>query len=250
MPPSSQAPATVVAVSGSPLSGPNGHLRVGTAQREQALEVLRNAAADERISFDELEGRVPRALHATTRDDLAAVLADLLPTERVEEIVGGEPPLGEGPGYSWEDPLILESERWTELAVVGPWVVPPFLEVQTSIGGVRLDFTQATARSKVIDVVLMINDWGTATIVVPEGWGVDTEGVKVDNGQTAGLNSSVRTRPERGMPRLILRGNFAGSVVVRHPRWADRRALTKWERLGRPAPALALPPGPVGSGHV
>ena len=44
--------------------------------------------------------------------------------------------------------------------------------------------------------------------------------------------------------------NFAGSVVVRHPRWADRRALTKWERLGRPAPALALPPGPVGSGHV
>ena len=49
---------------------------------------------------------------------------------------------------------------------------------------------------------------------------------------------------------LILRGNFAGSVVVRHPRWADRRALTKWERLGRPAPALALPPGPVGSGHV
>ena len=86
--------------------------------------------------------------------------------------------------------------------------------------------------------------------VIGQGWGVDTEGVKVDNGQTAGLNSSVRTRPERGMPRLILRGNFAGSVVVRHPRWADRRALTKWERLGRPAPALALPPGPVGSGHV
>ena len=144
----------MVAVSGSPLSGPNGHLRVGTAQREQALEVLRNAAADERISFDELEGRVPRALHATTRDDLAAVLADLLPTERVEEIVGGEPPLGEGPGYSWEDPLILESERWTELAVVGPWVVPPFLEVNASKGPVLLDFQRAGMLTPVIDIVV------------------------------------------------------------------------------------------------
>lgn len=106
-------------------------------QREQALEVLRNAAAEERLTFEELEGRVPRALHATTRDDLTAVLTDLLSAERIEEIVGGEPPLGEGPGYSGEDPLVLESERWSELAVVGPWAVPPFLEVQTSIGGVR-----------------------------------------------------------------------------------------------------------------
>ncbi len=78
-----------------------------------------------------------RALHAITRDDLTAVLTDLLSAERIEEIVGGEPPLGEGPGYSGEDPLVLESERWSELAVVGPWMVPPFLEVQTSIGGVR-----------------------------------------------------------------------------------------------------------------
>lgn len=78
-----------------------------------------------------------RALHAITRDDLTAVLTDLLSAERIEEIVGGEPPLGEGPGYSGEDPLVLESERWSELAVVGPWAVPPFLEVQTSIGGVR-----------------------------------------------------------------------------------------------------------------
>lgn len=221
----------MVAVSGSPLSGPNGHLRVGTAQREQALEVLRNAAADERISFDELEGRVPRALHATTRDDLAAVLADLLPTERVEEIVGGEPPLGEGPGYSWEDPLILESERWTELAVVGPWVVPPFLEVQTSIGGVRLDFTQATARSKVIDVVLMINDWGTATIVVPEGWGVDTGGTQGEVGMMEARG--VRTRARPGMPRIILRGRTSGALRVRMTTPSDERRAARLIAKGR-----------------
>ncbi|WP_454226154.1 DUF1707 SHOCT-like domain-containing protein [Propioniciclava flava] len=61
MPPSWQATATVVLATDSPLSGSNGHLRVGTMQREQALEVLRNAAAEERLTFEELEGRVPRA---------------------------------------------------------------------------------------------------------------------------------------------------------------------------------------------
>ena len=55
------------------------HLRVGTSQRERALAEIRNAAADERITFDELEGRVPRALGAVTRADLASVLEDLLP---------------------------------------------------------------------------------------------------------------------------------------------------------------------------
>ncbi len=34
------------------------HLRVGTAQRERALEVIRNAAADERITFAGAVARV------------------------------------------------------------------------------------------------------------------------------------------------------------------------------------------------
>ena len=138
--------------------------------------------------------------------------------------------------------------RWDTVRQIGEWVLPPFMELVSGGGTIILNAIHASAFAPVTDIVL--TGKGGVRIVVPEGWGVDTEGVKVDNGQTAGLNSSVRTRPERGMPRLILRGNFAGSVVVRHPRWADRRALTKWERLGRPAPALALPPGPVGSGHV
>ena len=59
-------------MSTTPQPGPGRelHLRVGTAQRERALELIRNAAADERITFDELEGRVPRALGAVTRADL------------------------------------------------------------------------------------------------------------------------------------------------------------------------------------
>lgn len=56
----------------------DGHVRVGTVHRERALTELRNAAADDRITFDELDARVARALQAQTRDDLAGVLGDLL----------------------------------------------------------------------------------------------------------------------------------------------------------------------------
>lgn len=174
---------------------------------------------------------------AAQRDRAAAELRE----------AAADAPTGHGIGFEWEHPWVIET-RWDTVRQIGEWVLPPFMELVSGGGTIILNAIHASAFAPVTDIVL--TGKGGVRIVVPEGWGVDTEGVKVDNGQTAGLNSSVRTRPERGMPRLILRGNFAGSVVVRHPRWADRRALTKWERLGRPAPALALPPGPVGSGHV
>ena len=212
--------------------GTDGHLRIGTAQRELALEVLRNAAADERISFDELEGRVPRAVHAVTRADLAAVLDDLLPAARLAELVGSEAPIGEGPGYTWDDPLVLETTGWKEMVLAGPWVVPPFLEIHTSIGGVRLDFTDAEPRSKVIDVVLMVNDWGTTTVIVPEGWGVDTGFTQAEVGYVEARG--VRTRAQPGKPRVILRGRTSGQVKVRSATDADRRKTEKFLAKGRP----------------
>lgn len=208
------------------------HLRVGTAQRERALEVIRNAAADERITFDELEGRVPRALGAVTRADLVSVLEDLAPAAEVDAIVGLDAPIGEGPGYSWDDPLVLEGTGWKELVLAGPWIVPPFLEVHTSIGGVRLDFTDAEPRSKVIDLVLMVNDWGTTTIIVPEGWGVDTGATQAEVGYVEARG--VRTRAHAGKPRIILRGRTSGQVKVRSATDGDRRRSEKFLAKGRP----------------
>ena len=108
-------------MSTTPQPGPGRelHLRVGTAQRERALELIRNAAADERITFDELEGRVPRALGAVTCAGLVAVLEDLVPAAEVDAVVGLDAPIGEGPGYSWDDPLVLEGTGWKQLTVSG-----------------------------------------------------------------------------------------------------------------------------------
>lgn len=52
-------------------------LRVGHAERQQAIELVKAAYADGRLDRDELEDRAGRALSARTTSDLDAVLADL-----------------------------------------------------------------------------------------------------------------------------------------------------------------------------
>jgi putative transcriptional regulator len=54
-----------------------GHLRASYADREQAIEMLKAAFAQERLAKDELEVRVGQAFAAQTHAQLAAVTADI-----------------------------------------------------------------------------------------------------------------------------------------------------------------------------
>lgn len=55
----------------------DGRLRASDADREQVVQRLHTAATEGRLSSDELDERVHRALTALTYDDLDAVLDDL-----------------------------------------------------------------------------------------------------------------------------------------------------------------------------
>lgn len=68
-----KAPAPI-----SPPSAPNAPApRIGHKERDDAVERLRTAAGDGRITLDELEIRVEAALEARTADDIDALMADL-----------------------------------------------------------------------------------------------------------------------------------------------------------------------------
>jgi len=201
----------------------DGHLRVSTAQRENALQIVRDAAADGRLEFADLESRVARVMAAVTRDDVAGVLADLVPSAELHQVVADAPPLGEGPGYRWEEPVLIKvGSDGTRIG--GDWLVPPFLEVHTTWAGAKLDFTRARAAGPLIDLVL-VGSYGAVTIVVPEGWGVDLTSVQADS--SAQVSSTVRTRPTPGHPRIVVRGRTGGGVKARTPsrfdQWQDRR---------------------------
>ncbi len=62
-----------------PAAAGRGRLRAGHADREQAIEALKTAFVDGRLTRDELDARAGRALSARTRADLAALTADIPP---------------------------------------------------------------------------------------------------------------------------------------------------------------------------
>lgn len=60
-----------------PRRAPEGHIRVGDAEREQVIARLREAADEGRLTLDELSGRVERAYRCRTHGELAQLVADL-----------------------------------------------------------------------------------------------------------------------------------------------------------------------------
>jgi hypothetical protein len=57
--------------------GDGDQFRVGHADREQVIETLKNAFVQGRLTKDELDARATRALHARTRAELDALIADV-----------------------------------------------------------------------------------------------------------------------------------------------------------------------------
>ena len=206
-------------------------VRVGDAERQAAIAALTKAAADGRLTASELSDRTPRAQSARTRGELAVVLADVLPQLALAELVAGTPVRqGRGPGFSWEDPLVLTA-RWEDEKRRGVWDVPPFLEAHPLAANVKLNFTESTPVSLVIDIV-MNGRAGNLVLVVPDGWGVDSSRVTKGMGS---IKNGVAERATPGFPQLMVRGdNRLGNLVARYPGrfdlWQQRRALSKRSR--------------------
>lgn len=204
------------------------HLRVGHVERDRAVDALREAAAQGRLTLGELDARIEAALAARTRGDLRTLLVDLIPPTELELAVNPTAVAAvAGPGMTWQDPLVLTA-RWDDVYRAGPWEVPPFLELHPVAADVKLNLVDARVASEIIDVHL-IGGAGSVVLVVPEGWGAELSRV------TAGLGSMKSTVPERPTgrsPLLVLRGRTGlGSLRVRHPngfdRWARERRLAR-----------------------
>lgn len=219
---------------------PDSRLRVTAKQRDVAARILREALVDGRLQVEELEARLPSALNAFTREDIYRVLDDLVPAADLPKVVADETPKGEGPGMSWENPLIIRTD-WKGYEELGAWDLPPFIEIiGVSFGSVVLNCMFARPLADVIDVVITGN--ASVLIVVPEGWGVDLQQLNL-HGSGGTINSRVPTRPVGAHPRLILRGSTSYSVRIREPNtWdlrradAHRRKLARQQRQALPSP--------------
>lgn len=209
-------------------------LRASHTDRDHVVAMLRQAASDGRLAEDELTTRIDQTLAARTFGDLDQVVADLpipppstglasAPALPVQTWPGGIP-VEPGPiGTSPETPLVIDA-GWSSDKRTGDWVIPEFLRVRGGMGSVHLDCTEAISPHSVIHV-WVDGDLGSITIVVPEGWAADADGVRKSLGS---VSIKVPKQPTMGRPILVVNGAMGmGSFTVRHPNWFERRKLEK-----------------------
>jgi hypothetical protein len=202
----------------SELSGPADHglMRVSDSDREQAAEVLREAAGQGRISLDELDERLEAAYAAKTYADLATVTRDLpqagqAPSPaRAAQVsrIGGTP-------RSKFSVAVMSGARR-----MGRWVVPRTYVAVAVMGGIELDLREAQFSEAEV-TLHAYTVMGGIEITVPEDVEVDVSGLAF----MGGFDHNASAPGVPGAPRVRVLGfAFMGGVDVRRKPVKARRA--------------------------
>ena len=189
-------------------------LRASHADRDRIAEQLRVAAGDGRLTMEELDERLEKALSARTGSELAVLVTDL-------------PAVGQT-GSAIE--ATAQAKELTRIEVSsgsakrdGRWVVPRAAEVKVGSGSVKLDLTQAVLTGPILQVQATVRS-GSLTIVTKPGIEVVMDSVSVSSG-----SAKVRQPKEAGSVPTVLRVEVSGkvnsgSITARPP----RRGFVDW----------------------
>ena len=184
------------------------NVRASDAEREATVERLRDAAAEGRLTLEELADRIEVAGGAVTRGELATLLSDLpaaLPAARADV-----------------EPVPVRA--FGDVKRSGAWVVPADSRYRSWLGHIKLDLRQA----RISEPEVHIHAWalfGTIDLLVPEGVEVDVQ-ARAKLGQ---LKQEAGGAYMPGAPRIVLTGGTVfGEIKVRH-----RRLWEKLVRLAR-----------------
>jgi Domain of unknown function (DUF1707)/Cell wall-active antibiotics response 4TMS YvqF len=196
-------------------------LRAADTDRDQTAEALRRAAAEGRITFEELDERIGRAYAAKTFADLQALTSDLpgpgvrAPAPATPRYLPPDVPVGT-PAPSFSVAVMSGAKR------AGPWVVPPSYTAVAIMGGVELDlrYARLAAAEVTIQAFCLM---GGVSITVPEDMDVDVSGI----GFMGGFDHHASGPGAPGAPRLRVVGfaMMGGVEVKRRPADPARRAV-------------------------
>lgn len=184
-------------------------LRASDADRDRVADVLREAVAHGRITFDELDDRLALAYSARTYADLEAVTRDLPESGAVvPAVTSGRYLSGRtvgSPAAKFSIAIMSSVKRR------GPWVVPPACVALTVMGTVQFDLRQARF-SEPETTIQAFTLMGGIEIIVPEDIEVEVGGI----GIMAAFDHSANGPGAPGSPRLKVTGlALMGSVDVK-----------------------------------
>ena len=221
-------------------------MRVADADRDRTVTLLREHVVAGRLTLDEFSDRMGRALEATNRGELDAVMADLP--------VASEPSSGA---------VTPRARRRWHVAVLsghdtkGRWRISGKTNAVAIMGGCDMDLRRAEIDGPEV-VITAFAFWGGIKVIVPEGFAVELVGFSFMGGRSL----KVRDVPIiPGSPRIVVRG-FAvmGGIDVRSRSSRSGRKTAKaiaesalgvvdalTERSAARAQAPSAPPPPAGA---
>jgi hypothetical protein len=198
--------------------GARPELRASHEDRDRAVEILRVAAGDGRLTAAELDERIEAALTARTRGELTELTADL-------PAVPGQA----GSVTAQAKDVVRLDYQGGNATRRGQWMVPARMEIRAVGGTVKLDFTDAVITHPTLQIQAYVRGGGLVLVTRP-GIEVDADGIAVHGG-------TIKIRPRNGWKepvRLTVEvsgENRGGRVTARPP----RRTFGQW-LLRRPRP--------------
>ena len=206
-------------------AAPPDELRASHEDRDRVAELLRTAAGDGRLTAEELDERLEKALTARTYGELAALSRDL----------PAAPGFPAGRPAAEPKSLIRIERRSGSAKRDGRWLVPQRIEVRVTSGHVKLDFTKAVITQSSLQIDADVRS-GSLKLVTKPGIVVDTDDVAVRSG-------SVKVRAQWGpeVP-VILQVQVSGKVGSGHiTARPPRRSFWQW-LLRHPRPYAPAAP--------
>jgi hypothetical protein len=184
--------------------------RASDAEREATVVRLREAAAEGRLSVEELATRIDSAYAATTQAELEPLTSDL-PAAAPSSVA-----VGSGGGTRFVLGILGGGDRR------GRWRVAERVTVVNVLGGADLDLREATLAAPEVHITV-VSIFGGSDIVVPEGVHVELSSFALFGGDDLRLEGP---EPPPGAPVVHVRTvSIFGGTDVKTRRGRGRRGL-------------------------
>ena len=200
--------------------------RIGHIERDEAIEVLREAAGDGRITVEELDERMEKVHAARFPIDLDEVLSDLttdLPSDRFRPGASLTRSTPAGQAIETGEPLVIRA-GWENELRRAKWQVPPYIRCHPTGANIELNFLEVETGLEVIDVEVVAG-MGSVIVVIPDDWAVNIDSLSKSWGS---VKSVVNAVPEGRKPIIRVTGSVGmGSFRARFANFLDRRRMAK-----------------------
>jgi hypothetical protein len=179
-------------------------VRASDAERDQAVARLRDAAAEGRVTFEELADRIEAASQSATRSELETLTADL--------------PAAVSPAPVTS--TAVQQSVFGDVRRSGSWSVPERSQWRSVFGDVVLDLREARVGAGLVTLDAR-SFFGDVDVLVPEGVVVELRSRTVFGSMR---QESGEIGPP-GAPRVIVEGGSVfGDVKVRTKRLREKLA--------------------------